>query len=83
MILAGDSSTIPSVIAVDAATGPIAMTKPSPSPHLAGSWGRGQLLHVLGEFLGSELVSRPVKLNDAQCLTCIVCHYYVLLHIIV
>ena len=34
---------------------------------------------TLREFLGAGLVPRPVKLNEAQCVTCIVYHYYYIL----
>ena len=61
---------------------------PSMSPLLSESLGppptsdsvEGRLLNVLCKFLGAGLVSRPVKLNEAQRVTCIVYYYYLLMH---
>ena len=60
--------------------GPSLWPCPRQSWHLC--WGRGRLFHVLCEFLGAGWVLRPITLNEAQCVTFIVYHYYVLLHII-
>ena len=41
---------------------------------------RGRLPDVLCEFLGAGLVQRPVRLNEAQRVTCILYYYYLLVH---
>ena len=51
---------------------------PRPRQSWHHCWCRGLLPHVLREFLGAGLVNRPVKLNEAQCVTCIVYYYYLL-----
>ena len=38
------------------------------------------LLHVPCEFLGAGLVQRPVKLNEAECVTCIIYYYHLLIN---
>ena len=62
-----------SAIAVDAATGPIAMTTPSPKP--TPLLGPGNMYFV-DSCRGAGLFPRPMKLNEAQCMICIVNHYY-------
>ena len=58
--------------------------QPSLWPHPRKSWHqcwcRGRLPDVLCEFLGSGLVLRPVRLNEAQCVTCTLYYYYLLVY---
>ena len=49
---------------------------PPPRQSWHQCWCRGLLPDVFYEFLGAGLVPRPVKLNVAQRVTCIVCYYY-------
>ena len=75
VIRAGDTCTISFSYgnARDAATGPIAMTTPSPKP--TPLLGPGNMYFV-DSCRGAGLFPRPMKLNEAQCMICIVNHYY-------
>ena len=46
----------------------------------AECWCLGLLPHVLCEFLGVGLVPRPVKLNEAECVNCIIYYYHLLMN---
>ena len=92
VVVAGDTGTClwlwpviraPSLaIVMDAATAPIARTTPSPklTPDCHQCWCLELLPRVLYEFLGEGLVPRHVKFNEAECVTCIINQYYLLIN---
>ena len=71
-----------SAVVMDAAA--LQHQQPSLWPHPCQSWHqcwcRGRLPDVLCEFLGAGLVPRPVRLNEAQCVTCTIYYYYLLVY---
>ena len=71
-----------SAVVMDAAA--LQHQQPSLWPHPCQSWHqcwcRGRLPDVLCEFLGAGLVPRPVRLNEAQCVTCTMYYYYLLVY---
>ena len=63
---------------MDSATAPIAVTMPSPklTPALVQGSAAPCTLRILGRWAGHA----TVKLNEAQCVTCIIYYYYLLMY---